>query len=88
MLSKMFQLIQSNNAKLENILKKQDSLEMKFNAQDDKINEILSKFEYGVDKERGKGKGKEKRSRNEFYQVNIYFIIVYFVYSIFTQLST
>ena len=79
----MFQLVQSNNAKLENILKKQDSLEIKFNAQDDKINEILSKFD-GVSKESEKGKGKEKKSRNEFYQVNIYFLIVYFVYSVFT----
>ena len=58
----MFQLVQSNNAKLENILKKQDSLEMKFNAQDDKINKILSKFD-GISKESGKGKGKKKEKQ-------------------------
>lgn len=81
----MYQIVQNNNIKLENISKKQDNLEMKFNAQDDKINEILSKFEeYGVGKEKGKGKDKkDKKSKNEFYQVNIYFLIVYFVYSVF-----
>jgi hypothetical protein len=68
--------------KLDSISKNQDNLEMKFNAQNDKINEIFSNFKYDVDKERGKGK--EKKSRNEFYQVNIASLFLFCLFRLST----
>ena len=57
------------------------------NDQNDKINEILSKLQDNAAVESIESKGKEnkgkgKRSGQEFYQVNIRFIIVSFVYAV------
>jgi hypothetical protein len=81
-LSKIFQLVQNNNTKLENVLKKQDDLEMMIDAQDIKINEVLSKLEktnkYEIVEGKGKEKGKGKKIKDEFYQVNMYFSSLFF----------
>ena len=78
----MFQLVQNNNDKLEKLGRKQDKLETMFNAQNNKINEIFSELNR---QEVGKGKDK-KKSKNEFYQVNLYFIIISFIYQSLFQL--
>ena len=56
------------------------------NDQNDKINEILSKLQDNAAvesvKSKGKGKDKGKRSGQEFYQENICFIIVSFIYAV------
>ena len=80
----MLQICQKNSVKLDQIAKKQERLETILNEQKDKISEILSKLEQNnnleiASKGKDKGKGKGKRV-NEFYQVNICFII--FVYYI------
>ena len=55
------------------------------NEQNDKIDKILSKLQErddaAVEGKRGKDKG--KKSKSEFYQVNIWFNIFFFVYAIF-----
>ena len=55
------------------------------NEQNVKIDEVLSKFKEQDDAfESGKKrKDKGKTSKNEFYQVNICFNIIYFIYTIF-----
>ena len=54
--------------------------------QNNKIDTILSKIEEQGDAEivasKDKSKDKGKRNKHEFYQVNIYFIIVSFVYGV------
>ena len=75
----MLQLAQKNSQRLE-------KLEFTVN---EKINEVLtkleelkqSKYEDEEIKEKGR-KGKGKKAKNEFYQVNIYFIIIFFVYAV------
>ena len=75
--------------KIDQIWKKQDKLESMFNEQNDKISEILSKLDKHGDTEietHKKDKDKAK-NRSEFYQVNIFFIIIslcclYFNYQI------
>lgn len=67
---------------LKQIAEKQENLEEMINAQNGKIDEILSKLEerdsgVGANKQKGKDKGK---SSNEFYQVNIRHLINVFVY--------
>ena len=85
-LAKVLKTCQKNSLKLDNIVKKQEELEAMINDQNDKINEILSKLQDNAAVEsvesKGKGKDKGKRSGQEFYQVNIRFIIVSFVYAI------
>jgi len=53
-----------------------------FIAQNDKINKFFSNLDEPNkhEVEKGKGKDKGKRSKNEFYQVNLCFIIISFVY--------
>src|SRR2546429_1313966 len=75
----VLQLAQKNSQRLE-------KLESMVN---EKINEVLtkleelkqSKYENKEIKEKGR-KGKGKKAKNEFYQVNIYFIIIFFVYAV------
>lgn len=75
----MLQLAQKNSQRLE-------KLESTVN---EKINEVLTKLEelkQSKDedeeiKEKGR-RGKGKKAKNEFYQVNIYFIIIFFVYAV------
>ena len=77
----MLQLAQKNSQRLE-------KLESTVN---EKINEVLTKLEelkQSKDKDedeeiKEKGRrGKGKKAKNEFYQVNIYFIIIFFVYAV------
>jgi hypothetical protein len=70
---------------LGQVAKKQEKLEEMIHEQNVKIEEILSKFEGRDDAfESGKKlKEKGKMSKNEFYQVNIRFNIIYFIYTIF-----
>ena len=87
-LAKVLKTCQKNSLKLDNIVKKQEELEAMINDQNDKINEILSKLQdnaavESVESKGKEGKGKGKRNKNEFYQVNICFIIIYFVYAVF-----
>jgi hypothetical protein len=75
----VLQLAQKNSQRLE-------KLESTVN---EKINEVLTKLEelkQSKDedeeiKEKGR-RGKGKKAKNEFYQVNIYFIIIFFVYAV------
>lgn len=84
-LNKVLQLCQKNSTKLDQISKRQDEMEAILVEQKDKIDQILSKFEVqnnADDKVVVKDKG--KKSKNEFYQVNICFIInsfcLYYLY--------
>ena len=85
-LSKVLKICQQNSVKLDKIADKQLELEGLIKEQNNKIDTILSKIEERGDAEivasKDKSKDKGKRSRHEFYQVNIYFIIVSFVYGV------
>lgn len=83
-LAKLLQLCQKNSAKLDEIAKRQERLEKKIDDQ----NAILSKFDAHDDTfESGKQrKGKGKTSKNDFYQVNICFNIIYYIYDVFISI--
>ena len=52
--------------------------------QKDKIDQILSKFEVQNNADNKVVKNKGKKSKNEFYQVNIYILLlILFVYTIY-----
>ena len=77
-------MCQAHSTKLDDIAEKQDKLEALINEQNNKIDTILSKLEGRGDAFEGgkKVKDKGKSSKNEFYQVNIYFIFVLFMLSL------
>ena len=77
-------MCQAHSTKLDDIAEKQDKLEALINEQNNKIDTILSKLEGRGDAFEGRKKVKDKgkSSKNEFYQVNIYFIFVLFMLSL------
>jgi hypothetical protein len=74
-LNKVLLLCQKNSMKLDQISKRQDEMEAMMVEQNDKIDQILSKFEAQNNANNKVVKDKGKKSKNEFYQVNICFII-------------
>ena len=78
----MLKICQQNSVKLNQIVKRQDQLEELIREQNNKIDMLLSKIEERGDLSKDKGKDKAKRSGQEFYQVNIRFIVVSFVYAV------
>jgi hypothetical protein len=74
-LNKVLLLCQKNSTKLDQISKRQDEMEAMMVEQNDKIDQILSKFEAQNNANNKVVKDKGKKSKNEFYQVNICFII-------------
>jgi hypothetical protein len=83
-LNKVLLLCQKNSMKLDQISKRQDEMEAMMVEQKDKIDQILSKFEVQNNADDKVVKDKGKKSKNEFYQVNICFIInsfcLYYLY--------
>jgi hypothetical protein len=83
-LNKVLLLCQKNSTKLDQISKRQDEMEAMMVEQKDKIDQILSKFEVQNNADNTVVKDKGKKSKNEFYQVNICFIInsfcLYYLY--------
>ena len=83
-LNKVLLLCQKNSTKLDQISKRQDEMEAMMVEQKDKIDQILSKFEVQNNADNTVIKDKGKKSKNEFYQVNICFIInsfcLYYLY--------
>ena len=83
-LNKVLLLCQNNSMKLDQISKRQDEMEAMMVEQKDKIDQILSKFEVQNNADDKVVKDKGKKSKNEFYQVNICFIInsfcLYYLY--------
>jgi len=83
-LNKVLLLCQKNSMKLDQISKRQDEMEAMMVEQKDKIDQILSKFEVQNNADDNVVKDKGKKSKNEFYQVNICFIInsfcLYYLY--------
>ena len=83
-LNKVLLFCQKNSMKLDQISKRQDEMEAMMVEQRDKIDQILSKFEVQNNADDKVVKDKGKKSKNEFYQVNICFIInsfcLYYLY--------
>ena len=83
-LNKVLLLCQKNSTKLDQISKRQDEMEAMMVKQKDKIDQILSKFKVQNNADNKVVKDKGKKSKNEFYQVNICFIInsfcLYYLY--------
>ena len=90
-LNKVLLFCQKNSMKLDQISKRQDEMEAMMveqremmAEQKDKIDQILSKFEVQNNADDKVVKDKGKKSKNEFYQVNICFIInsfcLYYLY--------
>ena len=83
-LNKVLLFCQKNSMKLDQISKRQDEMEAMMVEQKDKIDKILSKFEVQNNADDKVVKDKGKKSKNEFYQVNICFIInsfcLYYLY--------
>jgi len=86
-LSKVLQICQKTNSNLEKIAKSHDRLEEMIKEQNKKIDTILRKIEERDDNEvvasKDKAKDKAKKNKVNFYQVNICFNIIPFVYAIF-----
>jgi len=75
----VLQLAQKNSQRLEKL---ESTVNKKINEVLTKLEELKqSKYEDEEIKEKGR-KGKGKKAKNEFYQVNIYFIIIFFVYAV------
>ena len=81
-LNKVLLICQKNSTKLDQISKRQDEMEAMMveqreimAEQKDKIDQILSKFEVQNNADNKVVKDKGKKTKNEFYQVNICFII-------------
>ena len=83
-LNKVLLFCQKNSMKLDQISKRQDEMVAMMVEQKDKIDQILSKFEVQNNTDDKVVKDKGKKSKNEFYQVNICFIInsfcLYYLY--------
>ena len=90
-LNKVLLICQKNSTKLDQISKRQDEMEVMMveqremmAEQKDKIDQILSKFEVQSNADNKVVKDKGKKSKNEFYQVNIYvLLLILFVYTIY-----
>ena len=83
-LNKVLLFCQKNSMKLDQISKRQDEMEAMMVEQKDKIDQILSKFEVQSNADNKVVKDKGKKSKNEFYQVNIYvLLLILFVYTIY-----
>src|SRR5204863_9328622 len=81
-LNKVLLICQKNSTKLDQISKRQDEMEAMMveqremmAEQKNKIDQILSKFEVQNNADNKVVKDKGKKTKNEFYQVNICFII-------------
>jgi hypothetical protein len=79
-LNKVLLICQKNSTKLDQISKRQDKMEAIMVEQNDKIDQILSKFEVQNNADNKVVKDKGKKTKNEFYQVNICFIINFFLF--------
>jgi hypothetical protein len=79
-LNKVLLICQKNSTKLDQISKRQDEMEVMMVEKNDKIDQILSKFEVQNNADNKVVKDKGKKTKNEFYQVNICFIINFFLF--------
>lgn len=83
-LNKVLLVCQKNSTKLDQISRRQDEMEAMMVEQNNKIDQILSKFEVQNNADKKEVKDKGKKTQNEFYQVNICFIInsfcLYYLY--------
>ena len=79
-LNKVLMICQKNSTKLDQISKRQDEMEVIMVEKNDKIDQILSKFEVQNNADNKMVKDKGKKTKNEFYQVNICFIINFFLF--------
>jgi hypothetical protein len=79
-LNKVLLICQKNSTKLDQISKRQDEMEAMLVEKNDKIDQILSKFEVQNNADNKVVKDKGKKTKNEFYQVNICFIINFFLF--------
>jgi hypothetical protein len=79
-LNKVLLICQKNSTKLDQISKRQDKMEVIMVEQNDKIDQILSKIEVQNNADNKVVKDKGKKTKNEFYQVNICFIINFFLF--------
>jgi hypothetical protein len=79
-LNKVLLICQKNSMKLDQISKRQDKMEAIMVEQNDKIDQILSKIEVQNNADNKVVKDKGKKTKNEFYQVNICFIINFFLF--------
>ena len=79
-LNKVLLICQKNSTKLDQISKRQDEMEAMMVKQNDKIDQILSKIEVQNNADNKVVKDKGKKIKNEFYQVNICFIINFFLF--------
>lgn len=86
-MTKLIQLGKNNSLKLDEVLSNQERLELLFNDQKLQISRIISRLDrlegqrekiYPSADVKGKGKGKSKKTNGEFYQVNIYAILLIF----------
>ena len=83
-LNKVLLICQKNSTKLDQISKRQDEMEAMMVEKNDKIDQILSKFEVQNNADNKVVKDKGKKTKNEFYQVNIYvLLLILFVYTIY-----
>jgi hypothetical protein len=84
-LTKLIQIGQKNTSNLNVILENQKRFEVMLNDQKAQISEIISRLDrYPVTEtdvklegKEGKGKGKGKKRTDDFYQVNIYMIVIF-----------
>ena len=79
-LNKVLLICQKNSTKFDQISKRQDEMEAMMVEKNDKIDQILSKFEVQNNADNKVVKDKGKKTKNEFYQVNICFIINFFLF--------
>ena len=79
-LNKVLLICQKNSTKLNQISKRQDEMKAIMVEQNDKIDQILSKIEVQNNADNKVVKDKGKKTKNEFYQVNICFIINFFLF--------
>src|SRR3989442_1302948 len=90
-LNKVLLICQKNSTKLDQISKRQDEMEAMMveqremmAEQKDKIDQILSKFEVQNNADNKVVKDKGKKTKNEFYQVNIFYIIsCHIIYAVY-----
>lgn len=83
-LGKVLQIVQKNSNRIEKLEK----------TVNDKMNEVLARLEElkrdevaGEEKEIAKGRKGKGKSKNEFYKVNIYFIIIFFLFMPFISIN-
>ena len=81
-LTKLIQIGQKNALNLNVILENQKKFEVMLKDQKAQISEIISRLDrypetdVKLEGKEGKGKGKEKTRADDFYQVNIYMIVI------------